>query len=64
MIPVTLWYLELKEKVSFNHLEYGHATTDTPIPISDEQVKNWKNSQWIRKYSYGTTDIPMVVSDV
>lgn len=60
MIPVTLWFRQLKDSkgnpvFKFNHLEDGHAQHDKPIPKFESQ-NGWKGSIWDKEFAQMTTD--------
>lgn len=50
--PVTCWYLRNKQgDFEYNHLEWGHCTTDTPT--SHDKIHNgWKNMVWKKELCY------------
>lgn len=48
---ITLWYRML-DGFSFNHLENGHASGDTPKPRSEMQKQAWKGGKWSKRLWY------------
>ena len=54
MKPVTIWkkYDEKLKQFVHNHIEDGHALTDSPTPVTEYQKKVWANSKWQKEYGF------------
>jgi hypothetical protein len=56
--PVTLWFREGDKGFEFNHLEDGHAVSDTPTPKVPSQKSAWAKGVWVRERAWLTATVP------
>jgi hypothetical protein len=54
MRKITVWqrFHEKKQQFIHNHIEDGHCKTYNPVPLSDDQIKSWKDAQWNKRWTY------------